>query len=137
MIILIKFWIFQFKKMWKVDKNEVGDIGELRANISSLWAALKELQSEVREKFDIHTAIENHEHHVHHLGHEDTDHEIHHSEKHLQHLEHVHGRTAVGPAGIETHKAHTAEEKVFFFFFLEIFKIFKNEMFIEWFFFYN
>ena len=79
------------------------DFGELRANISALWTALGELQSEVRESFDQHAAMENHEHLVHHLGHEDTD---------LEHLEQVHGKTIAGATPIEHHKPHTPEEKV-------------------------
>ena len=88
------------------------DFGELRANISALWTALGELQSEVRESFDQHAAMENHEHLVHHLGHEDTDHEIHHSQRHLEHLEQVHDKTIAGATPIEHHKPHTPEEKV-------------------------
>jgi hypothetical protein len=78
----------------------------------AVQVALSELQSEVRESFDQHAAIENHEHLVHHLGHEDTDHEIHHSHRHLEHLEQVHGKTIAGATPIEHHKPHSPEEKV-------------------------
>lgn len=44
--------------------SEPNDLEGLRANVSALWKALRELESEVRESFDIHAAIENHEHQV-------------------------------------------------------------------------
>ena len=48
----------------KLSVSESNEVTELRANVSSLWKALRELESEVRESFDIHAAIENHEHQV-------------------------------------------------------------------------
>lgn len=44
--------------------SETSDLAELRDSVSKLWKALRELESEVRESFDIHAAIENHEHQV-------------------------------------------------------------------------
>jgi hypothetical protein len=44
--------------------SDSSDLTELRDSVSKLWKALRELESEVRESFDIHAAIENHEHQV-------------------------------------------------------------------------
>lgn len=44
--------------------SESNDLASLQANVSALWKAFRELQSEVHESFDIHTAMENHEHQV-------------------------------------------------------------------------
>nr|CAH0110140.1 unnamed protein product [Daphnia galeata] len=112
-IFTLRFCTILFIIQWTraVPVSDSSDLTELRDSVSKLWKALRELESEVRESFDIHAAIENHEHQVHHLGHEDNGHDIHHSERHLKHLEQVHGRTVAGPAGIEPHKPHTPDEK--------------------------
>ena len=44
--------------------SDSSDLAELRDSVSKLWKALRELESEVRESFDLHAVIENHEHQV-------------------------------------------------------------------------